>query len=36
MGLTDNVKVLDYEKMISLADDKLYEAKRSGKNQIKR
>lgn len=36
MGLTDNVKVLDYEKMISLADDKLYEAKRNGKNQVKR
>ena len=35
MGLTDDVKVLDYEKMLSLADDKLYEAKRSGKNQVK-
>ena len=36
MGLTDDTKDLDYEKMISLADDKLYEAKRSGKNQVRR
>ena len=35
VGLTDNVKVLDYEKMLSLADDKMYEAKRNGKNQVK-
>ena len=35
IGLTDDIKVLDYEKMLSLADDKMYEAKRSGKNQVK-
>ena len=35
IGLSDDIRVLDYEKMLSLADDKMYEAKRSGKNQVK-
>ena len=35
IGITDDIRVLDYEKMLSLADDKMYEAKRSGKNQVR-
>ena len=35
VGLSDDLGVPTYEKMVALADGKLYEAKRSGKNQVK-
>ena len=34
IGVAGNKTLPTYEKLVSLADDKLYEAKRSGKNQV--
>ena len=34
-GVSSDLNVASYEKMLSAADDKLYEAKRSGKNQVR-
>ena len=34
-GVTSDLTVASYEKMLSAADDKLYEAKRGGKNQVR-
>jgi diguanylate cyclase (GGDEF)-like protein len=35
MGLSDDITVSGFEKLLSLADAKLYEAKRHGKNQVR-
>ncbi len=35
VGLADDVSVANHEKLVALADAKLYEAKRSGKNQVR-
>lgn len=34
MGLSDDIAVANSERMMALADDKLYKAKRNGKNQV--
>jgi len=34
-GVTSDLNVASYEKMLNAADDKLYEAKRGGKNQVR-
>lgn len=35
IGLSDELSVPTYEKLVALADGKLYEAKHSGKNQVR-
>lgn len=35
IGISDDLAVANYERLLALADDKLYKAKHSGKNQVR-